>query len=63
MEAWGGVSFEWREAKRPTKRGATIWSPFATGTDTDYFKPSKKPFMLNFRVTDLKRVLAELRKE
>ena len=61
VEAWGGVSFEWREAKRPTKRGATIWSPFAA--DTGYFKPSRKPFMLNFRVDNLERVLAELKNE
>lgn len=58
---WGGWTFEWREAKNPRKKGATIWSAFEA--DTSYFKPSKKPFMFNFRVTNLKRVLAELKKE
>ncbi len=61
VQDWGGATFEWRDAKRPQKKGATLWSPFAA--DTTYFKPSKKPFMLNFRVANLKRVLAELKKE
>lgn len=61
VEDWGGMSFQWRDAKRPAKKGATIWSPFAA--DTDYFKPSEKPFMLNFRVANLKLVLAQLKKE
>jgi predicted enzyme related to lactoylglutathione lyase len=38
-----------------------VWSAFDAGTD--YFKPSKKPFMFNFRVANLKRVLAELKQE
>jgi predicted enzyme related to lactoylglutathione lyase len=41
--------------------GYTVWSAFEA--DTDYFKPSKKPFMINYRVANLKRVLAELKKE
>ena len=59
--AWGGCSFEWREAKRPKQKGCTVWSTF--DADTKYFRPSKKPFMINYRVANLKRVLAELKKE
>ena len=59
--AWGGWSFEWRDAKNPKRKGATVWSAF--DADTGYFKPSKKPFMINYRVANLKRVLAELKKE
>jgi len=59
--AWGGWSFFWRDAKSPQKKGYTVWSAFEG--DTEYFKPSKKPFMINYRVADLKRVLAELKKE
>jgi len=51
VEDWGGVSFHWRDAKAPKKKGSTIWSPFAA--DTDYFKPSKKPFMFNFQRGEL----------
>jgi catechol 2,3-dioxygenase-like lactoylglutathione lyase family enzyme len=61
LEAWGGCQFFWRDAKRPGKKGYTVWSAFEG--DTGYFKPSKKPFMINYRVDDLKRVLAELKKE
>ena len=35
-----------------------IWSPFAA--DTDYFKPSAQPFMVNFAVDDLDAVLAAI---
>ena len=58
---WGGWAFHWRENKNPKKKGFTVWSPFAE--DTPYFRPSKKPFMFNFRVANLKKVLAELKKE
>ena len=58
---WGGWQFHWREAKNPRKKGCTVWSAFAA--DTNYFKPGKKPFMINCRVANLKRVLVELRQE
>ena len=61
VQAWGGCSFEWRDVKKPDQKGATIWSVF--DGDTKYFKPSRKAFMINFRVDDLDRVLAELRAE
>ena len=38
-----------------------MWSAFAA--DTDYFKPGRKPFIINYRVANLKRVLAELKNE
>jgi predicted enzyme related to lactoylglutathione lyase len=60
-EAWCGWTFEWREAQRPARKGQTIWSPFEA--DTKYFRPSKKPFMINYRVADLKGVLAALKRE
>jgi predicted enzyme related to lactoylglutathione lyase len=41
--------------------GTTVWAVF--GDDTDYFGPSGGGFMLNFRVDDLDRVLAELRQD
>jgi predicted enzyme related to lactoylglutathione lyase len=36
-----------------------IWSPFPA--DTTYFEPSKAPFMINLRVSDLHAMLAQLR--
>jgi predicted enzyme related to lactoylglutathione lyase len=58
---WGGWAFQWRDAKNPRKKSYTVWSAFEA--KTDYFKPSKKPFMVNFQVANLKRVLAELKRE
>lgn len=61
VEDWGGCVFPWREDGNPKKKGQTVWSPFEA--TTDYFKPSRKAFMMNFRVEDLDKVLAELEAE
>jgi predicted enzyme related to lactoylglutathione lyase len=45
---WGGAVF-----------GDTVWSIFK-GT-TNYFEPSKQPFMVNYRVANLDLMLAQLR--
>ena len=58
--AWRGWSFHWRDAKNPTNKGCTVWSAF--DADTDYFKPGKQAFMVNYRVANLKRVLGALKK-
>ena len=61
IEDFGGVTFR-ENASQPEKRQAyTLWSPFAA--DTEYFAPSQKPFMINFRVVDLDGLLAKLRQE
>ena len=39
--------------------GTTIWATFPA--DTQYFAPSTAPFMLNYRVSDLDAMLAQLR--
>ncbi len=39
--------------------GMTVWSPFAKSTT--YFAPSQAPFMINYRVTNLDAMLAQLR--
>jgi hypothetical protein len=64
VEEYGGVTFREGEARAgssPRRQAYTVWSPFAA--DTDYFAPSEKPFMINFRVTDLDALLAQLRSE
>lgn len=60
-DAYGGWSFQWREKRRPQRIGVTVWSPFEKATD--YFDPSEQPYMFNFRVADLKSLLAQLRRE
>ena len=57
-EAWGGAVFPWRE-NNPNGDAHTVWSPFAN--DTDYFAPSTKDFMINFRGADLHAMLDQLR--
>lgn len=56
-----GTSFEWRKADEPESLGYSVWSTFKQ--DTDYFAPSKKEFMLNFRVENLTWLIEELKKE
>jgi predicted enzyme related to lactoylglutathione lyase len=54
-----GVAFRWKEDGDPD--GCTAWSIFKQ--DTDYFQPSKKSFMLNFRVENLDALVETLRVE
>jgi predicted enzyme related to lactoylglutathione lyase len=56
-----GCNFEWRHADNPNKKGTTVWSPFKE--TTDYFKPSEKEFMINFRVENLEELLKILKEE
>ncbi|MEY2560016.1 MAG: hypothetical protein QOG51_431 [Verrucomicrobiota bacterium] len=62
VEEYGGVTFregQSADESRPQRQAYAVWSPFAA--DTDYFEPSKKPFMINFRVVDLDALLKDLR--
>ncbi|MBT8203920.1 MAG: VOC family protein [Eudoraea sp.] len=54
-----GCTFWWKDAEG--KDCSTQWSPFKEGTD--YFSPSKKQFMMNFRVENLKELLKTLKDE
>lgn len=56
-----GFPFLWRETADKEEVGYTVWAPFSQ--DTDYFKPSEKPYMFNFRVANLVEMLAALREE
>ncbi len=51
--------FEWRERDDPKRAGTTVWSLFSSGTT--YFAPSQASFMINYRVRNLDRMLAQLR--
>ncbi|KQT21503.1 glyoxalase [Chryseobacterium sp. Leaf404] len=55
-----GVSFEWKD-KGTGNTGTTQWTPFAD--DTEYFEPSQKEFMINYRVENLELLVGELKKE
>ena len=54
-----GCTFWWKD-----KNGndcSTQWSPFSA--DTEYFKPSEKAFMFNYRVDDLHALMKILKAE
>jgi predicted enzyme related to lactoylglutathione lyase len=56
----GHADFIWRDGERPDQPGRTVWSIFSD--DTDYFGPSRPAFMINYRVLNLDRMLAQLRR-
>ncbi len=56
-DAGYGAMFEWRE-KDSEKEGYTLWSPFAS--DTKYFEPSQKSYMINYRVENIETLVEEL---
>src|SRR5438309_131439 len=61
MDGDGNITFPWRDASAPEQMGRTVWASFPL--DTEYFKPSSSPFMINYRVDDLKALLEQLRRE
>ena len=52
--------FEWRKGDAPDSIAYSVWSPFRE--DTNYFAPSDAPFMINYRVSDLDAMLAQLKR-
>jgi predicted enzyme related to lactoylglutathione lyase len=59
VDDYGGTSFEWREKENPDVVGMTVWSAFPS--TTKYFDPTRATFMINYRVSDLDAMLAQLR--
>lgn len=58
IDQWGST-FWWKN--KEGEDCSTQWSPFKE--DTDYFEPSKKEFMMNFRVENLDELLETLKAE
>jgi predicted enzyme related to lactoylglutathione lyase len=54
-----GSVFEFRKSETPDQKAYAVWSPFPK--DTDYFNPSEKEFMVNYRVDDIEALLKELK--
>ncbi|RKS55752.1 putative enzyme related to lactoylglutathione lyase [Gillisia mitskevichiae] len=57
-DQWGST-FWWKN--KEGEDCSTQWSPFKE--DTGYFEPSKKEFMMNFRVENLDELLETLKAE
>jgi len=56
-----GSSFEFRNANRPDEINYLQWSPFEE--KTDYFDPSTKEFMINYRVQNIEGLVSRLREK
>ncbi|MBG8554648.1 VOC family protein [Hymenobacter guriensis] len=54
-----GASFESRNADRPEEVTSLQWSPFKMGSD--YFSPSTKEFMINYRVQNIEGLVDKLK--
>jgi predicted enzyme related to lactoylglutathione lyase len=54
-----GSPFEYRNANNPEEINYLQWSPFKR--DTKYFEPSKKEFMINYRVENIVELVKELK--
>lgn len=57
-DQWG-CTFWWKD--KDGNDCSTQWSPFKE--DTTYFEPSKKDFMMNYRVENLEELLETLKAE
>lgn len=54
-----GASFESKNAENPNETNYLQWSPFQKGSD--YFNPSKKEFMINYRVQNIEELVKKLK--
>ena len=56
---WGSSSFESRNINRPEEINSLQWCPFKKGDE--YFSPSKKEFMINYRVQNIEGLVNKLK--
>ena len=59
VNAWGSVSFDYRDVNQPEQIIPLQWSPFKTGDE--FFAPSKKEFMINYRVQNIEGLIEQLK--
>jgi len=56
---WGSSSFEFRNINKPEEINSLQWCPFKKGSE--YFAPSKKEFMINYRVQNIEGLVNKLK--
>ena len=56
-----GSLFEFRSTDDPQQKCYLQWSPFPQ--DTKYFEPSKREYMINYRVENLEALIEDLKAE
>jgi predicted enzyme related to lactoylglutathione lyase len=54
-----GATFEFRDVNKPEEIGSVQWSPFKKGSQ--YFSPSSKEFMINYRVQNMEALVKKLK--
>jgi predicted enzyme related to lactoylglutathione lyase len=59
INEWGSSSFESRNVNNPDEINALQWKPFKKGDD--YFAPSKKHFMINYKVQNIEKLVIKLK--
>jgi predicted enzyme related to lactoylglutathione lyase len=59
INEWGSSSFESRNINKPDEINSLQWSPFKKGDE--YFSPSKKDFMINYRVQNIEGLVKKLK--
>jgi len=58
---WGSSGFESRNIDRPDEINSLQWKPFKKGDE--YFSPSKKDFMINYRVQNIEELVSSRKTE
>ena len=56
---WGSSSFESRNINRPDEINSLQWCTFKKGEE--YFSPSKKEFMINYRIQNIEGLVTKLK--
>ncbi|MBI1769580.1 MAG: VOC family protein [Bacteroidetes bacterium] len=57
---WGFSSFEFRNVNKPEEVGTLAWTPFKK--ESEHFAPSKKEFMINYRVQNIEGLVENFKK-
>src|SRR3954469_12208165 len=58
VQPWGGAAFDWTDEAGEPVGGTTAWN--IVSAEGDSFAPSTATFMVNYRVADLRGLLAAL---
>ena len=61
VQVWGGAAFTWTDPDGKPLAGTTAWS--ISPEEAEQFAPSSAPFMVNYRVADLRALLLLLQAE
>lgn len=59
INEWGGASFDSRSVDNPDEINSLQWNPFKQGSE--HFAPSKKEFMINYRVQNIEGLVSQLK--